>query len=56
MYPVVIGNGRCMMKDTIIAGYQIPKGVSFNKYSLKYDTIFHYLLLILVLNAATIFL
>ncbi|PSN38977.1 putative cytochrome P450 301a1 [Blattella germanica] len=26
MYPVVIGNGRCMTKDTIIAGYQIPKG------------------------------
>ncbi|XP_015596996.1 probable cytochrome P450 49a1 isoform X2 [Cephus cinctus] len=27
MYPVVIGNGRCMTKDTIISGYQIPKGV-----------------------------
>lgn len=28
MYPVVIGNGRCMTKDTIICGYKIPKGVS----------------------------
>ncbi|XP_063992761.1 probable cytochrome P450 49a1 [Diachasmimorpha longicaudata] len=27
MYPVVIGNGRCMTKDTIIKGYHIPKGV-----------------------------
>ncbi|XP_054259703.1 probable cytochrome P450 49a1 [Macrosteles quadrilineatus] len=26
MYPVVIGNGRCMTKDSVIAGYQIPKG------------------------------
>lgn len=29
MYPVVIGNGRCMTKETIISGYKIPKGVSF---------------------------
>ncbi|CAG2065560.1 unnamed protein product, partial [Timema podura] len=28
MFPVVIGNGRCMMRDTVIAGYQIPAGVS----------------------------
>lgn len=28
MYPVVIGNGRCMTKDTVIKGYHIPKGVS----------------------------
>jgi len=28
MYPVVIGNGRCMTKETIISGYKIPKGVS----------------------------
>ncbi|XP_015437179.1 PREDICTED: probable cytochrome P450 301a1, mitochondrial [Dufourea novaeangliae] len=27
MYPVVIGNGRCMTKDTVISGYQVPKGV-----------------------------
>ncbi|XP_076179671.1 putative cytochrome P450 301a1, mitochondrial [Ptiloglossa arizonensis] len=27
MYPVVIGNGRCMTKDTIISGYRVPKGV-----------------------------
>ncbi|XP_043485686.1 probable cytochrome P450 49a1 [Polistes fuscatus] len=27
MYPVVIGNGRCMTKDTIISGYNVPKGV-----------------------------
>lgn len=28
MYPVVIGNGRCMTKDTVISGYHVPKGVS----------------------------
>ncbi|KAK2581868.1 hypothetical protein KPH14_002331 [Odynerus spinipes] len=27
MYPVVIGNGRCMTKDTVISGYNVPKGV-----------------------------
>ncbi|XP_076665096.1 putative cytochrome P450 301a1, mitochondrial isoform X2 [Andrena cerasifolii] len=27
MYPVVIGNGRCMTKDTVISGYRVPKGV-----------------------------
>ncbi|XP_044010379.1 probable cytochrome P450 49a1 [Aphidius gifuensis] len=27
LYPVVIGNGRCMTKDTIINGYHVPKGV-----------------------------
>jgi len=27
MYPVVIGNGRTMTKDTEIMGYQIPAGV-----------------------------
>ncbi|CAB3359763.1 Hypothetical predicted protein [Cloeon dipterum] len=27
MYPVVIGNGRCMTRDTVIAGYEIPAGV-----------------------------
>ncbi|OAD61457.1 putative cytochrome P450 49a1 [Eufriesea mexicana] len=27
LYPVVIGNGRCMTKDTIIKGYRVPKGV-----------------------------
>ncbi|XP_026666507.1 probable cytochrome P450 301a1, mitochondrial isoform X2 [Ceratina calcarata] len=27
MYPVVIGNGRCMTKDTIVKGYLVPKGV-----------------------------
>ncbi|XP_014208635.1 probable cytochrome P450 49a1 [Copidosoma floridanum] len=27
MYPVVIGNGRCMTNDTVIGGYQVPKGV-----------------------------
>ncbi|XP_046666276.1 probable cytochrome P450 301a1, mitochondrial isoform X1 [Homalodisca vitripennis] len=26
MYPVVIGNGRCMTRDSVVAGYQIPKG------------------------------
>ncbi|KAL1459551.1 hypothetical protein WDU94_011520, partial [Cyamophila willieti] len=28
MYPVVLGNGRCMTKDTVLKGYNIPKGVS----------------------------
>ncbi|KAJ9592494.1 hypothetical protein L9F63_015910 [Diploptera punctata] len=34
MYPVVIGNGRCMTRDTVIAGYQIPAGthVVFQHY------------------------
>uniref|UniRef100_A0A8D9A7N3 Probable cytochrome P450 301a1, mitochondrial n=1 Tax=Cacopsylla melanoneura TaxID=428564 RepID=A0A8D9A7N3_9HEMI len=27
MYPVVLGNGRCMTKDTVLKGYNIPKGV-----------------------------
>nr|UEN71159.1 cytochrome P450 4AV17 [Meteorus pulchricornis] len=27
LYPVVIGNGRCMTKDTVIKDYHIPKGV-----------------------------
>jgi hypothetical protein len=27
MYPVVIGNGRLLTRDTVIAGYRIPKGV-----------------------------
>ncbi|XP_058806914.1 probable cytochrome P450 49a1 isoform X2 [Phymastichus coffea] len=27
MYPVVIGNGRCMQTDTVIGGYLVPKGV-----------------------------
>ncbi|KAL6258761.1 hypothetical protein P5V15_010709 [Pogonomyrmex californicus] len=27
MYPVVLGNGRCMSSDTVIGGYRIPKGV-----------------------------
>lgn len=27
--PVVIGNGRSLQSDAIIAGYEVPKGVSF---------------------------
>nr|AVL92818.1 CYP450 [Locusta migratoria] len=34
LYPVVIGNGRCLTRNTVIAGYQIPKGtqVVFQHY------------------------
>ncbi|XP_037303594.1 probable cytochrome P450 49a1 [Manduca sexta] len=34
MYPVVIGNGRQLTKDTVISGYNIPKGtqVIFQHY------------------------
>lgn len=28
--PVVIGNGRSLQSDAIIAGYEVPKGVSFS--------------------------
>lgn len=28
MYSTVIGNGRTLMQDTVICGYQIPKGVN----------------------------
>lgn len=37
MYPVVIGNGRCMTKDNVIGGYQIPKGVQvvFQHYAIS---------------------
>lgn len=28
LFPVVIGNGRQLSKDTVIGGYNIPKGVS----------------------------
>lgn len=27
MYPVIIGNGRNLQSDTVLAGYQVPKGV-----------------------------
>ncbi|CAH1364460.1 hypothetical protein MTP99_000840 [Tenebrio molitor] len=26
MYPVIIGNGRSLQSDTVIAGYEVPKG------------------------------
>lgn len=37
MYPVVIGNGRCMTKDSVIGGYKIPKGVQvvFQHYAIS---------------------
>lgn len=37
LYPVVIGNGRCMTKDTVICGYIIPKGtqVVFQHYAIS---------------------
>jgi cytochrome P450 family 49 subfamily A len=37
MYPVVIGNGRSMTKETIISGYKIPKGVQvvFQHYAIS---------------------
>ncbi|XP_050295888.1 probable cytochrome P450 49a1 isoform X2 [Anthonomus grandis grandis] len=28
MYPVIIGNGRSLQSDTVLAGYNIPKGYS----------------------------
>lgn len=28
MYPVVLGNGRSLQSDTVINGYNVPKGVS----------------------------
>lgn len=28
MYPVVLGNGRSLQSDTVISGYNVPKGVS----------------------------
>lgn len=28
LYPVVIGNGRNLQSDAVIAGYHVPKGVS----------------------------
>lgn len=28
MYPVVLGNGRSLQTDTVISGYNVPKGVS----------------------------
>lgn len=33
MFPTVLWNGRHLSKDTVIHGYQIPKGVS--KFSLS---------------------
>lgn len=30
MYPVIIGNGRSLQKDTMLGGYHVPKGVSYN--------------------------
>ena len=32
MYSTVIGNGRTLQQDTVIGGYQIPKGVSFHNH------------------------
>nr|QLI62190.1 cytochrome P450 41 [Streltzoviella insularis] len=39
MYPVVIGNGRQLTKDTVICGYNIPKGtqVIFQHYVMGND-------------------
>lgn len=31
MYPVVLGNGRSLQSDTVISGYNVPKGVRINK-------------------------
>lgn len=33
MYPVIIGNGRSLQTDTVIAGYKVPKGVSYTTNS-----------------------
>lgn len=37
MYSTVIGNGRTLQEDTVILGYQVPKGVSY-KHSILYKT------------------
>lgn len=29
MYPVVLGNGRSLQSDAVIAGYNVPKGVNY---------------------------
>jgi cytochrome P450 family 49 subfamily A len=34
MYPVIIGNGRSLQSDTVIAGYEVPKGVGVPKFVL----------------------
>lgn len=34
MFPVVLGNGRSLQSDAVIAGYNVPKGVSFIIFSL----------------------
>ncbi|KAJ8967411.1 hypothetical protein NQ314_002918 [Rhamnusium bicolor] len=34
MYPVIIGNGRSLQSDAILAGYKVPKGVNFNIFVL----------------------
>ncbi|KAF6217028.1 hypothetical protein GE061_001381 [Apolygus lucorum] len=37
LYPVVLGNGRCLTKDTDICGYSIPKGtqIVFQHYAIS---------------------
>lgn len=32
VYSTVIGNGRTLQEDTVICGYQVPKGVSFIQF------------------------
>lgn len=32
MYSTVIGNGRTLQEDTVICGYQIPKGVKITTF------------------------
>lgn len=42
MYPVVIGNGRQTTSDSIIKGYHIPKGVSYNFKNIIFSIMCNY--------------
>lgn len=39
MFPVVIGNGRCTTSNSVIGGYQVPKGVGLTHFIFNYSNI-----------------